>query len=186
MAIAKRMKPLFFENVRIGFRNFSGKEGKYNKEGERNFVVFLDTDVAERMDEEGFNIKYLKPRDEDEQPQAYMQVKVNFNGGRPPKVRLITSRGQNLLDEADVQILDYAEIEDNRVDLIINPSSWDVQGKQGVSAYLSSIAVTIVEDQIDQKYADIPDANAPDSAQSAIGFDLGELSPFDQQRELER
>jgi hypothetical protein len=36
------VKPLSLENVRIGFRNFEGREGQYNKSGDRNFVVFLE------------------------------------------------------------------------------------------------------------------------------------------------
>ena len=48
------------ENARIGFRNFSGKEGKYNPKGARNFCVFLAKEDAENLEQEGWNIKWLE------------------------------------------------------------------------------------------------------------------------------
>ena len=45
---------LTLENVRILFRNFSGKETKYNREGNRNFCVILDDQVlVEQLQDEG-------------------------------------------------------------------------------------------------------------------------------------
>lgn len=156
---------LIIENARIGFRNFAGEAGKFNNAGNRNFCVFIDNlEDVEKLREGGWNIKFLRPRDEGDIPQAYMQVKVRFENV-PPKIILITSRGKTILDESSVNILDWAEIEN--VDLILNPYAWDVGGRTGVTAYLKSMYVTVVEDELDRKYADLPDA--PDSAQSAIG-----------------
>lgn len=152
------MEPVVLENVRIGFRNFSGKEGQYNREGDRNFAAFLPDDIAELMLNDGWNVKYLKPREEEDTPQAYIQISVNF-GVRPPKVVMITSRGRTSLSEAEVGILDWAEI--SNVDLIIRPYEWSVNGKSGVKAYLQSLFVTIEEDELERKYADLPDAEDP-------------------------
>lgn len=148
---------LIFEDVRIGFRNFAGVEGKYNKEGQRNFVVFLDTPVAEEMALDGWNIKWLNPRDEDEEAQAYLQVSANF-GQRPPKIVTITSRGKTELDESSIGILDWAEIQ--KVDLSIRPYHWEVNGKSGTKAYLRTLFVHLVEDELEQKYQDVPDSAA--------------------------
>jgi hypothetical protein len=146
---------VLMEGVKIIFRNFSGKEGQYNREGDRNFAVLLDDGVAEAMAADGWNVKWLKPRedDEDEKEQAYLSVSLNFVKGRPPRVVLITSRGRTALGESEVDLLDWADI--TNVDLIIRPYEWTVSGKSGVKAYLQSIYVTIEEDPLERKYADL-------------------------------
>lgn len=148
---------VLMEGVRIIFRNFAGKEGMYNREGDRNFAVLLDDDVAERMAQDNWNIKWLKAREEGEPDQAYIQVSVNFKG-RPPRVVMITSRGRTPLGEDNVEILDWADI--SNVDLIIRPYEWAVNGKSGIKAYLQSIFVTIEEDALELKYADLDDVRA--------------------------
>jgi hypothetical protein len=148
-------KNIVIENARIGFRNFSGKEGKYNPSGRRNFCVFLDPKIAEDLVADGWNVRYLEPRDPDDEKQAYLQVAVNFSNV-PPKIIVITSKNKTTLEETTVNMLDWAEIEN--VDLIIRPYNWDVNGKSGVKAYIKSMYVTLVEDEFEKKYRDVPDA----------------------------
>mgnify|MGYP003576576433 CR=1 FL=1 len=142
---------VMMEGVRIIFRNFAGKEGQYNREGDRNFAVLLDENVARTMAEDNWNVKWLNPREDEEgqEPQAYLPVSVNFKG-RPPRIVLITGRGRTNLDEDSVEMLDWADI--LNVDMIIRPYAWDVNGKTGIKAYLQSIYVTIEEDALEQKY----------------------------------
>lgn len=146
------------ENARIGFRNFSGKEGKYNPKGSRNFCVFLAKEDAENLEQEGWNIKWLEPRDEGDDKQAYLQVAVSF-ANIPPKIVMITSRGKTVLDEESVSLLDWAEIKE--IDLIIRPYNWVIQQgtrneKSGVKAYVKSMYITIAEDEFESKYYDVP------------------------------
>ena len=145
---------VLMEGVKIIFRNFAGKEGQYNREGDRNFAVLLDEPVATAMAEDNWNVKWLRPRTEEEgeEPQAYLPISVNFKG-RPPRIVLITSRGRTNLDDSQVEMLDWADI--LNVDLIVRPYEWTVNGKSGVKAYLQSIYVTIEEDQLELKYSDI-------------------------------
>lgn len=148
---------VLMEGVRIIFRNFAGKEGQYNREGDRNFSVLLDNEIAGAMTEDGWNVKWLKarPEDEDDEPQAYLPISVNFKG-RPPRIVLISSRGRTNLDEGAVETLDWVDIVN--VDLIVRPYEWTVNGKSGIKAYLQSIYVTIEEDPLEIKYAELDQA----------------------------
>lgn len=144
---------VLMEGVRIIFRNFSGREGQYNREGDRNFAVLLDDKVANAMAEDNWNVKWLRPRNEDEEetPQAYLPIAVNFKG-RPPRIVLVTSRGRTHLDEDSIEMLDWADI--INVDLIVRPYEWTVNNKSGIKAYLQSLYVTIEEDALEMKYAE--------------------------------
>ena len=142
------------ENARIIFRNFAGREGEYNREGDRSFGVILPEDTAQAMAADGWNVKYLKPREDGDVPQPWVQVSVRFKN-RPPRCVIVTSRGRTTLPEELVEILDYADMAN--VDLILNPYEWSVNGNSGVKAYLKSIFITIAEDELERKYADVPE-----------------------------
>jgi hypothetical protein len=147
-----------FEGTRIMFRNFAGNEGRYNAKGDRNFVIFLTTEQADALAADGWNVRELPMREDDTESQKYLPVAVKyFENGKPPTVVVITSRGRNDLDEDQIDMLDWVEIDN--VDLIVRPYQWDVNGKQGVKAYLKSIYVTIREDKLEIKYDGLIDSS---------------------------
>ena len=143
-------KKVTIEDAELIFRNFSGKEGQYNREGDRNFSVLLDDETAAVMAADGWNVKYLEPREEGDVPKPYLPVAVRFDV-IPPTVIMLTSAGRTHLDEDTVGILDFANFA--MVDLIVRAYTWAVNDKVGVKAYLKSIYVTIEEDELEKKYA---------------------------------
>lgn len=144
---------LNLEGVSIGFRNFAGAEGRYNKQGDRNFVVFLDDAKAKELLSKGWNVKFPKENDdidpEEDTRHPYLPVSLNFNGF-PPKVVVIADGNASKLDESEVDMLDYADILD--VDIVLNPYNWSVNGSTGIKAYCKAIYVTIDTDAFDAKY----------------------------------
>lgn len=153
MAGYRDISNIVVEDARIMFRNFSGKESMYNKAGVRGFSLRIDDEAfAQKLSDDGWNVKILAPREGDDTVRYHLPVAVNY-ANVPPMVYLVTKRNKTLLDETTIETLDYAEI--ITVDLTITPYQWQLPtGQSGVKAYLKTMYVTIEEDEFAHKYDD--------------------------------
>ena len=152
MAI-RNVNNIDIENATLKYLSFAGKEGRYNRPGDRNFCVIIDDPkTAQALSDEGWNIRILKPTSEDEEVRYYIQVTVNFNFWRKPEIYLISQSGRKtLLDEESVATLDYADI--ISCDLSIRPRVWDDNGTTKIKAYLQEMYVRIRQSKFAEKYA---------------------------------
>lgn len=141
------------ENARIIFRNLSGKPDKFNPQGgKRQFSLVIDDEVmANKLKADGWNIKSLPPRDEDDSTTYFLPVKVNY-GNIPPHIYLITDRSKTLLTEDSIGSLDYADI--SSVDIDVRPYEYEIRatGAVGITAYVKTMYVNVVEDDFAAKY----------------------------------
>ena len=143
---------LQIDDARIIYRNFSGVGSKFNREGDRNFAVYIpDEDMAEELKERGWNVKIKPPRDDGDDPFMFLPVKIKFND-RGPSVYLVTGNKKTPLNENTVSCLDDIDI--LSVDLDIRPYDWEVNDKTGRTAYLQSIWVTQEVDRFASRMMD--------------------------------
>lgn len=173
--MARDKNTVLFEDARLMFKNFAGRERQFNPEGDRNFTLFLSPEDAEVMRRDGWNVKQLNPREEGDIPQDILKVKVGVpkpgSNGSFATVYLITSGGKTQLDPETVGMIDFMRIK--TADLIIRPYDWEINGRTGRTAYLKSLFVTMDEDELDVKYAGVKTVDnvmdAPDNAGDVWG-----------------
>lgn len=147
---------LQIEDARIIYRNFGGEASKYNREGDRNFAVIIpNQEICDQLTAEGWNVKIKPPRDEDDTPFMFLSVKVKFNN-RGPNIYVQSAGNVKRLTEETVGMLD--EIDIQSVDMDLRPYDWEVNGKEGRSAYLQAMNVIQNIDRFGAQYAaqDLP------------------------------
>lgn len=128
------------------FSNFRGLANRYNAEGCRNFCLVVPPELADQMAAEGWNVKYTKPRNDEYEPEPYIQVNISWKL-YAPSVNFITSGGETAVDESVIGQLDTAEIE--KIDICINPSyRTKDDGSTGIKGYVQSMDVWLYEDPI--------------------------------------
>ena len=160
--IRKTIEPLILKDMSIPYntdrwmpRNFRGlRVGEYNKEGDRNFCIFLDpsqVDVEQLM-ADGWNIKKIdNTRDPLADPNYLLRIKVKYHpldsdlARLNPKILVVNGKGEMMLDEQNVGDLDSAQI--IKANLTIRGRWSETRTYTGVTAYLSKMVVRVFEDE---------------------------------------
>ena len=147
---------LQIQDARLIFKNFKGEKSPKNRDGKKTFCVVIDDEeIADRMREDGFNVR--KWRDYD-----ILTVRCNFreNGSGPHVVINSYSNNNGKLkltacvecDNDTVGRLD--DIRYDWVDLSINPYRYEKDDESyGYSAYLSEMYVNVIRSALEEKYA---------------------------------
>lgn len=154
--LAKRQ--VEFEDAKIIWRNFEGKAGEFNDEGEREFhIVIPDMEMAQQLiddvneDGVGWNVRIRAPKIEGDMPFITLKVKVNFND-RGPKVFLESDGRKIRLTEDTIKRLDFIDIKS--CDIRLNPSDRTVRGTSYRTAYLDAMWVVQEVDKYESRFAE--------------------------------
>ena len=101
--------------------NFSGRpRGPKDREGDRHLLIRLDERLANERADDGWAVKWTKPRPEnpDYEPYPYIKVKINYNLRKKPSVYMVTKNNKVLLDENTIDQLEGCYFE--KVDVTIS------------------------------------------------------------------
>lgn len=118
--------------------------------------VLLDRDgnriepkLAEVLTAIGWNVRIKPPRDEEDEVFMFLPVKIKFND-RGPNCYLVTGTRRNSLDEEAIGIVDDIDILEVKLD--VRPYDWEVNGKEGRTAYLQAMEITQEIDRFTARY----------------------------------
>ena len=145
---------LVVRDAKIIFRNFSGRDTKYDNSGKKTFCIFIgDRETADMLRDYGWYVKPLKSRN-DEEEHFCIQVTVKFHEDREflnPVIEAYTRQQKTVLDDESVGILDFADI--YNINIVLSPYYYkDRNGESKISAYLKKLAVAIDEDDFSDEY----------------------------------
>lgn len=154
-----RKDVITIENVEVIWPNLSGTKTDMNAEGDRNFNIVLTQQQADDLAADGWNVKCKKPREDDEEQVERCVLKITAKWKvRPPRIKMIgdKSRNETMLTEDLVGVLDDVDIK--TCDLTFTPYFWNLfkgtpKEAIGVSAYVKTMYVEIIEDELDLKWA---------------------------------
>ncbi len=157
-------KRIIVRNAVIMYKNFSGRKTEYNQEGNRNFCLCLTTEAADRLAEEGLNVKErIREGETPEDSLKYIAIKVNMNSEYPPTIatygtKLDGTKYKNVLTSETLGSLDLASFE--RVDLTFRLFYTVVANKPRTSAYLDDLRVVLKpSDLYGGRYAEYEEAD---------------------------
>lgn len=164
-----------FKNVRLIWKNFSGKVDEYNAPigidaqgkpiGKRYFSIVLTEEMAEELRQvelrgqngkiiKGCNVKTRLPKDGDGDP--LYTLRVTFGAYPPEAIWRVIPKGRMPLNLETVGNLDHEFID--HADVKVSLSTYEKGPNVGITAYLSKLIVYIQEDEFDsdEAFAAIP------------------------------
>jgi len=140
-------KELFtIENTRAIFKNFEGREGKFNAAGKRSFAITLDEKQAKELKKAGFNVKDPKNDGDD----WFLSIAVAKNFYNNPTLNTVSDGVAHEVDFENAKELDFIEFDS--VDVTFKKYEWTVNGNSGIKAYLDEFYGVLPKKALAGKY----------------------------------
>lgn len=141
----------------ITFKNFAGRETRFNRAGNRNFSLVLDDETADELLAQGWNVRVKEY--EDGGRRNTLPVSIGYNEKHKPIVVMVTPKGEyfkkTYLTEETVGELDFARVVRARV--ILNGRPWsNAQGNSGIKAWLDNGYFVIEKDVFADEFPEEP------------------------------
>lgn len=170
MTINREDETVVFNKAQIPYgnwRNFAGGPTRFNKQNtQRFFHLFLTDEEAKRLEDAGWNVKWLEPKNPSEPKQAHLQVFIKLDGPTrlQPRIWLTRKNGKPIL--MDEELINQLDMDDfARVKLQIRPYDWTLDsGVSGRKAFVKQMFVSLVEDEFSAEF---------------FGDDVDEAVPFE-------
>lgn len=139
--------------IKWAFSRFDGRADAFHEEGDIDFVIMFDREEADRLRNLGWNVKEKMPREEGDEPEHHLTVKISYRF-TPPDIYFIKGKRKYSIDNAkELKQIKYGSCE--RADLIIQPSFWSrPTGDSGYTAYLKEGYFVLAESRFGAQYAD--------------------------------
>lgn len=148
-----QLPDLEIEDADVRWWNLTGRPQGLNPEGKRTFTIFLSNELAEQLSKDGWNVRMVSNRnDDDQEDQPVLNVEARYDI-KPPQIYMVGYGRNQLLNEETVGLLD--DVEKTSVDLIVFPYRWTMNDRTGIKAYVKLMYVNIKENRISRKYADM-------------------------------
>ena len=151
MSNGKRIPPVEIRNARVLWPNFEGRKAQFNDAGRRNFCLLIDDETARKMEADEWRVKYLKPKEEGDEPQPYLRVNVSYEYFEPV-IDMIQGDRLKHLKEDTIYILDTVDID--HVNCLLQGSWYEgADGNKGYTPYLKELYAHIPVSRLAQEYA---------------------------------
>lgn len=121
----QKKEKVFVENTKFIFEtNFSGdpERDNYGSTARRANII-ISQELADKLSDEGFNVKATKPREGEEEgfiPKYFVKVQANYDSDWPPKIYLVPDNEAPIeLDENTIGRIDKVYV--TNVNCVLNP-----------------------------------------------------------------
>lgn len=144
-------------------RNFGGEEKRdrvtgrtVNSPGYRNFLLFINEEIAEELKDKGCEVKYTKVQGPNDVPMPYVSITISYFL-KPVEAHMISKTGSSVvdtpLDENHLKVLNSVDIGNMCVELECGKEKVHNNGTRYVPIYAQCIWVEVIPNYIAEKYA---------------------------------